>query len=1079
MKKGFMISVGIVEALFFAFSVVFLFLLAYFFNPILGPGIVGNDAVNYLAFVKWFATYFPHMPFWFPLQGGGVSIINGYPTFPAFLVILVTRVSHLDIVQAFKLVGFLSVPLTSVGIFVLVWSRFKSQAMALVASVLYLVSPIAYVWITQWGFYAEAISYIFVPWTILLYFIFWDGFKNGNLGLKERLGFAGACIGFVLCFISHPSTLGVPIFLVFYTFLEALLRRGVHVLFLKRALIATLLFGSVALLLSAFWWAPFFTYTGIAGRDGLGNVSDVKLIAQGIPSWDAVLSLRTFAVTEQNFVYQNISFPIAVWILVLIGTVTSFFLSRKVFILGLFTLYTLLFGMSADISVFLAKYLPIIGGSPFSWRSLFVPLRIVVPIVGAYGAYGIIHFILRKLLQKENAWFFILRGILVGFLSFALVFAALLLFGNSSHDPSYMLNYKIFRNLKSPPGKPNIHNSGIFLLDLRDIWKARADDPCNANNIKICSSSFLREHFNVQEYIETCASLYQDRVSGKLQSQIVNLDSLCGNTKTVLPAAIADFVPQTETLQKVKTLCETGNQNVFCPTVVQSVWQQLQWKNWPKFVISKDANLPLSEETKRLVSGLEKDTAANPLRVDMSPRLPSLVMGMSVISALSQMQVYTTQLSLIHLLWGVQSNAFYVKDAHYLLPSQVDEMAKWFGIGYTFLEKDSPIDKFAKAQWEKVASSTTDHFELWKFKGQNSMAEISNKPAVLVIADIQKQAYQRFFTMATNGLISYDQAIIMEGKSRYVDDYSLAELKQYKALVLYGYSYKNQQAAWDLLSQYVQDGGRLYIDTGWQYETPDWQIVKTPDFMPLSSLSWQDLGQTKDYVLQHTDSTIHASNFAPLTYGNTSWSVSTGATDSLRDKTTVLLSVKDSPLLVERDFGKGKIVWSGMNFLEHIQAYGNNPDELGLAQQSFAWLLSGLPKANANPVHFTRSDPDSVVFNTQNLGQGGMLYWKESYYPGWTLVAATSQGQQSLEIHRAGPGFMGAFIPVGTTGLLLSYQTPFATRIAQLASVAGLLGVVLFVFVPGLHRKAGEKIKKHVHIKLKAPSFSFLGSEDD
>jgi hypothetical protein len=109
MKKVFSISL---QLLLFIASVAISFTLAYIIaRPyLIGNDLLGNDAYSFFAVVDWINKYFPKVPFWYPISGAGVSIISGYPTLSAYIISLISRISPLDLVQTFRLYGFISIP---------------------------------------------------------------------------------------------------------------------------------------------------------------------------------------------------------------------------------------------------------------------------------------------------------------------------------------------------------------------------------------------------------------------------------------------------------------------------------------------------------------------------------------------------------------------------------------------------------------------------------------------------------------------------------------------------------------------------------------------------------------------------------------------------------------------------------------------------------------------------------------------------------------------------------------------------------------------------------------------------------
>src|SRR3989344_7899444 len=146
---------------YFAIALVIIFAVAYLVGYGYLQSVKGSDSFFHLSNVFWFSKFFPNIPYWYPLQNGGVVPVWGYPVLSYFIVILIERLSSLSLVGAYQVLGFLSVPLTALGLYLFVWSRIKNQTLALIAGVFYTLAPISWVWLFDWGFYTESISYIF------------------------------------------------------------------------------------------------------------------------------------------------------------------------------------------------------------------------------------------------------------------------------------------------------------------------------------------------------------------------------------------------------------------------------------------------------------------------------------------------------------------------------------------------------------------------------------------------------------------------------------------------------------------------------------------------------------------------------------------------------------------------------------------------------------------------------------------------------------------------------------------------------------------------------------------------------
>src|SRR3989304_1786672 len=94
-----------------------------------------------------------------------------------------------------------------------------------------------------------------------------------------------------------------------------------------------------------------------------------------------------------------------------------------------------------------------------------------------------------------------------------------------------------------------------------------------------------------------------------------------------------------------------------------------------------------------------------------------------------------------------------------------------------------------------------------------------------------------------------------------------------------------------------------------------------------------------------------SANFAGQTtgWGGKAWNLSGTSRDEVRDWGQVVLSFADRPLIVAGEYGEGRVVWSGMNFIGHAQYLGVNQDELQLFGNLIRWALRGKTGQDLTP----------------------------------------------------------------------------------------------------------------------------------
>lgn len=303
----------------------------------------------------------------------------------------------------------------------------------------------------------------------------------------------------------------------------------------------------------------------------------------------------------------------------------------------------------------------------------------------------------------------------------------------------------------------------------------------------------------------------------------------------------------------------------------------------------------------------------------------------------------------------------------------------------------------------------------------------TNAPSVAIFSTLA--GYEDFLRMiATQNINSKKLIPINAGK--YVDSLSLTELQNFDAVFLYHYDYHSKNKAFDNLYKYVQAGGKVFIDT--DSETKDSISSNLPQIFPMDRLTRK--GESKEWDISVGSSDIlkgvDVSKFGPLIFNDDQWKLSTLTEDGkLKEGSNIVLKHKGLPILVERNIGSGKVIWSGFNFPYHYNQY-KSQDEAKL----FINILNQFTTTDikeAIPAEAKWYQPEDVVISTKQKTRGILL--KEQGYQGWT-AKLISEGNRKLPIYLAGPtypGFMYVPLPKNVegpmklkfnfTGTLLSY----------------------------------------------------------
>lgn len=417
---------------------------------------------------------------------------------------------------------------------------------------------------------------------------------------------------------------------------------------------------------------------------------------------------------------------------------------------------------------------------------------------------------------------------------------------------------------------------------------------------------------------------------------------------------------------------------------------------------------------RQVVSRLNEELSlSEAVRIDTSPSFGGLTQALGIYSTASNLNTYNYQSSLIHAMWGYQQGLFYGEgDA---IEAEINVLSGWLGLQYVITANDYDSTKHFDSEMWPIVYPKDDQddpiMQIRAFAEAPELASYLDTPTVLVIGGYEDSIYEQVFLTFAKAGISYDQALIVEGAHN-VDAYSIDELKQFDGVFLHGYDYKNRAKAWGLLEEYVDSGGSLFVDTGWQFWTPDWETEQAPQVLPVNGLRWTHLGTTSEYRIadRSWDGLIDVLGFDPLEWNGQPWGVSSPA-GGLRDWAVPILEVKGTPLVVAGEYGNGRVIWSGMNLLGHAATY-DNAAEREFLRQLVSWLTPIPQDPEKPPPRVEREHPDHIRFLLDgSISDGPSLLWREAYSPDWRAQVEVDGRTLDVPIYRAGPGMMLLRLP--------------------------------------------------------------------
>ena len=925
------------QGLFLVAATVAIFTFCYLLgHDILEGALEGNDTLWALSQVRWINKWFPDLAIWYPLQGGGSPMLFFYPPLTSVLSVVIHRIAGITEVEALAVVGFLSVPLTAIGIFVLVWRSLGNAAIGLLAGLLYPLSSASWYWLTEMGMYAQAVSIMFIPFALLGFDIYLQGAnkaENHHQVALRRIGMALFALFFGMATLSHPATGAVLLLaLAIYTIVIPFARyraagRSLVLPSIRKAFICV----GAGLLLVAFWLVPFVQILGQANREGLSEFA-----AHQVP-YTSLSGILGFGTPSPSVFSAGLTFALPISILALAGLVYA--IKRKgpalawAAVAVSLMLYTSMPGLWQGI---VEVFEPIWA---FTHARAFAPVIVLVPALAAYGAFGL-----------GNSAVSLLQRILT------------------------VVANRRSRESKGRQGRVTAVASTVLALA-----------------------------------IAIAATIFLDRgTDGE------NPYSAYGppNTASSFSFTVNGLITPFSTAPEYSLTAVAGS---LAEASVQSI----------------HSVVPTSDD----------------IRLDVSPYHGGLIQAFGVHSDVSDINVYNYQSSLIHEMWGYQMEVFHGDSD--TSETEMNELAKWFGIDYSILHSSfDPLEKYGLDQWRPIdtpSEISAMNIEIREFTERTPIGEITLAPMVLVIGGFDNGIYGQVFRTFMKAGIGYDTALLVEGE-HHVDDYKLEELEEFDVLFLHGYEYLDRDSGHQLLEAYIVNGGSVFIDTGWQYWTPDWQLDEVPEFFPVNSLSWTDLGKVSGFETNPAFVTneIDVSKFSPLIWEDEAWSVSLSPT-GLKPWSSPILSIEGKPLVAYGEYGEGKIVWSGMNLISHSQTY-DNAEERELIKMIIDLLTPSPNEVRAESLSFLRNHPDRVIFSLDaNASKGGSILWREAFYPRWQASLFTSSGATQLPIYRAGPGFM--LIPVESSStpveVELAWQQSVGDKLAAAGSLLGLVSLLI------------------------------------
>lgn len=405
------------------------------------------------------------------------------------------------------------------------------------------------------------------------------------------------------------------------------------------------------------------------------------------------------------------------------------------------------------------------------------------------------------------------------------------------------------------------------------------------------------------------------------------------------------------------------------------------------------------------------------------------------------------------------------------------ELAAALGVDAVLLSaaQASRSNDYTQMGWQQVSSSP---FAFVNPDPSGLAAQWPSGNAVLVVGETRASVpalYNFVFERATTGALPFASEWLVRGRSPNIDDYSDADLSGYAGVILLGYQYHDQGAAWSRLDRYARAGGHLFVETGWQYVDPDWNAGTAPPVLPVASLQWSALNPSAPVEVNGATDP----QFGPFKYGSGGWGASSAP--SARQGATELVRVGDRVVAARWDVGKGRVLWSGMNLMAHDATSGSAVEDAFLASQ-FSWLFApaaaSFPQVAIQPTWIGSAQASLAL---EPSAGPSLVLFKESLFPGWTARLVTPNGSSSVDLAGSEMDFMLAdlgSVPPGSR-LVFTYGPTFPVYLSWALSALSLVAMLVWMMRPRWWRRVwGPGARWLIGTRDRATS-RFVWSEDE
>lgn len=383
--------------------------------------------------------------------------------------------------------------------------------------------------------------------------------------------------------------------------------------------------------------------------------------------------------------------------------------------------------------------------------------------------------------------------------------------------------------------------------------------------------------------------------------------------------------------------------------------------------------------------------------------------------------------------------------------------------------EDGPYEYLFKYQGQQ----TLNFYEL-KEDYYSPILHPTNAKVIGVVGD--DYSYETFFR--TLGMYNANSKVVIPLKiNKPIDSLSRDELELFDALICYGYEYKYHANAWNMLEAWVKDGGVLFLETGSTVAESDTESRRyaddeLPAVFPMKATVQKQMGSEWEARISESEfmKGVKEERLGPLLIDGEEWRLSVPSKDSLREGAQVLLTQRETPVLIKRELGKGVVLWSGMNLFYHATVHKSR-EEARIMVNFLNELLELKRTKIPNDYQVNRVSAQKAEIVT--IPARGVIFREQNYSWNARLVYPRKSG---LKIYPTGPtyhGYMYVFLPQSREGekmkVVFSYRGISKDIFYNITALVTILVVVDYSFLGGrvfirwmrpVSKRLGKRTKK-------------------